>query len=437
MRLTTLYQHKWLLIRLPIAFASAALSIVLWSVLWPMPPMQMSIATASPEGAYYLHAQRYAELFAAHRVKLDIKTSAGSQQNLQMLRSDDRLTDLAFVQGGFGYLGVSSETRDHSQVETLSNVDVEPVWLFSRQHDIESLSQLQGLRVAIGPQGSGSRNVALKLLDQARISTGDIKLSDLTANAAVNSLRQGTVDVVLLVAGADSHVVQNMLSVPGIKLANLSKSAAITERNPYLESRLLPHGSLDTNMPPQDIALLTTSASLLAREDLHPALKRLSIAVAAEVHAGSGIFHRAGDFPSLRRIDFPTSPQTRYAMLHGPSALERALPFWWAQVTERILLVVLPSALLALLFMRLIPAYVRGILEGRINRWYGELKFIENDLRQASPSGLDFTRFVSRLNSIDQAMMNFAAPKDLMTRSFTLHHHIEFVRLRLHGLRGR
>lgn len=73
---------------------------------------------------------------------------------------------------------------------------------------------------------------------------------------------------------------------------------------------------------------------------------------------------------------------------------------------------------------------------GRINRWYGELKFIENDLRQASPSGLDFTRFVTRLNSIDKAMMNFAAPKDLMTRSFTLHHHIEFVRLRLQGMRG-
>lgn len=264
----------------------------------------LSIATASPDGAYYLHAQRYAEVFSAHGVTLDIQMSAGSQQNLEMLRSADRLTDLAFVQGGFGYLGASSTTRDRSQIETLSNLDVEPVWLFSRHHDIESLSQLQGLRVAIGPQGSGSRNVALKLLDQARVPVGDIKLSALTANAAVNSLRQGTVDVVLLVAGADSHVVQNMLSVPGIKLANLSKSSAITERNPYLESRLLPQGSLDTNIPPRDIALLTTSASLLAHEDLHPALKRLSIAVATQVHSGSGIFHRARDFPRSDELIF-------------------------------------------------------------------------------------------------------------------------------------
>jgi uncharacterized protein len=425
------------LIRLPIAVASVAFSVALWSVLYPMPPLHLRIATASPDGAYYLNAQRYAELFSVHGVSVDIQTSAGSQQNLEMLRNADRRTDLAFVQGGFGYLGASSETRDRSEVETLANVDVEPLWLFSRHHDIDSLNQLQGLRVAIGPQGSGSRNVALKLLDQARIPQADVKLSSLTANSAVNALRQGTVDVVLIVASADSHVVQNMLSVPGIKLASLSKSAAITERNPYLESRLLPQGSLDTNIPPRDIVLLSTSASLLARDDLHPALKKLSIAVATQVHAGSGVFHRAGDFPSLRRIDFPTSPQSRYAMLHGPSALERALPFWWAQVAERILLIVLPCALLAVLLMRLIPAYLRGILEGRINRWYGELKFIENDLRLASPSGLDFTRFVSRLNSIEQDVTKFAAPKDLMTRSFTLHHHIEFVRLRLHGLRGR
>jgi uncharacterized protein len=66
--------------------------------------MQSSIATASPDGAYYLHAQRYAKLFSAHGVTLAIQTSAGSQQNLEMLRHADRLTDLAFVQGGFGYL---------------------------------------------------------------------------------------------------------------------------------------------------------------------------------------------------------------------------------------------------------------------------------------------------------------------------------------------
>jgi TRAP transporter TAXI family solute receptor len=432
-----LYQRKWLWIRLPMVLAAAAMATGLWLFAYPMPPARLSITTAGADGAYYLHAQHYAERFAAHGITLDIQTSAGSQENLERLRQGMNPSDLALMQGGFGYLGTSLERRDRSRVETLVNVDVEPVWIFTRGREIDSLNQLQGLRVAIGPEGSGTRKVALKLLEQARIEAKDLTLSPLTSSPAVQALRQNAVDVVFLVAAPESFAVQNMLILPGIHLANIRKSAAITERNPYLESRLLAQGTLDARIPPRDITLLTTTASLVAREDLHPALKRLAIAVAMDVHAGGGLFHRAGDFPSLRRIDFPTAPQAREILTHGLPWLERLLPFWWAQVVERILLIVLPVVLLALWLMRLIPSYLRWALESRVNRWYGELKFIENDLNQESLSGLDLTRFLLRLNGIDRAMMAFATPRDLMARCYTLHQHIEFVRQRLYRMRGR
>lgn len=432
-----LYQRKWLLIQLPLVLLAIGAATCLWIRVYPLPPTTLSLATASADGAYFRHAQRYAEGLAAYGVTLDIQTTAGSQDNLDRLRRPASPSDLAFVQGGFGYLGSSFEGRGRSRIETLANVDIEPVWIFSRNRDIDSLNQLQGLRFAVGPQGSGSRKVALRLLEQARIDTKDLELSHLTGTAAVQAMRQGSVDAVLMVAALEAASVQSMLGVPGIRLANLRKSTAITERNPYLEPRLLAQGSLDTRLPPHDITLLTTSASLVAREDLHPALKRLAIAIAMDVHAGGGPFHRAGDFPSLRRIDFPTSPQTRETLMHGLPLLERVLPFWWAQVAERVLLIVLPVALLSLWLIRLIPAYLRWLLESRVNRWYGELKFIENDLNQAPVTGLDITRFLLRLNAIDKAMMAFATPRDLMARCYTLHQHIEFVRQRLYRMRGR
>lgn len=432
-----LYQRKWLLIRLPVMVLAVAAATCLWVLVYPMPPTHLSITTAATDGAYYRHAQRYAQRFADHGITLDIQASAGSQQNQSRLRDETNPSDLAFMQGGFGYLGNSIEQRDRSRIETLANVDVEVVWIFSRYRDIESLNQLQGLRFAIGPEGSGSRKVALKLLEQARIATKDLSLSALTGGAAVQAMRQNQIDVALMVAPPESYAVQNMLGVQGVQLANLRKSAAITERNPYLESRLLPQGTLDTNLPPRDITLLTTSASLVAREALHPALKRLAIAVAMEVHTSGGLFYRAGDFPSLRRIDFPTAPQSRETLVHGLPVLERILPFWWAQLAERVLLIILPMVLLALWLMRLIPAYLRWVVESRLNRWYGELKFIENDLSHETLSGLDLTRFLLRLNGMDKALLAFACPKDLMARCFTLHQHIEFVRQRLYRMRGR
>ena len=42
-------------------------------------------------------------------------------------------------------------------------------------------------------------------------------------------------------------------------------------------------------------------------------LERLAIAVTMEVNNSGGLFHRAGDFPSLRRIDFPIGRRGRHA----------------------------------------------------------------------------------------------------------------------------
>lgn len=432
-----LYQRQWLLIRFPVMALGLVAVICLWVLVYPMPPTRLRITTADSDGAYYQDAQRYAAQFAAYGVTLDIEPSAGSQQNQDRLRQATDPADLAFMQGGFAYLGTALEQRDRSRIETLANVAIEAVWIFARNREINSLTQLQGLRVAIGPEGSGSRKVALKLLEQARIDTKDLLLSGLTGTEAVQAMQQNQVDVVVMVAAAQSSAIQDMLRVPGIQLANLRKSAAITERNPYLESRLLAQGALGTRLPSRDTTLLTTSTSLVAREDLHPALKRLAIAVAMDVHTGGGLFHRAGDFPSLRRIDFPTAPRARDTLAHGLPLLERTLPFWWAQLAERMILIVLPTLLLALWLMRQIPGYLRWAVESRLNRWYGELKFIENDLSQEAPSGLDLAHFMQRLNGIDKSLLVFSCPTDLLARCFTLHQHIEFVRQRLYRLRGR
>ena len=437
MRMAQLYQRKWLLIRLPIVALAAVTAMLIWAYVDPIPQTTLSITTASPDGAYYRHAQRYAEQFAERGITLEVRASEGSQQNMVRLRQADSPADLAFIQGGFGYLGSSFDRRDRSRIETLANVDVEAVWIFTRNRDIESLTELRGLRVAFGPEGSGSSKVALKLLEQARMDTKDLTLSKVMGVAAIQALAQNQVDVVLMVAPLESLAVQTILGLPGIQLANLRKSTAITERNPYLEPRLLAQGSLGTQMPPRDTTILTTSASLVAREKLHPALKRMALAVAMEVHSGGGMFHRPGDFPSLRRIDFPTAPQAREMLVHGLPLIERLLPFWWAQVLERILLIILPVTLVAVWLMQMIPAYLRWALESRVNRWYGELKFIENDLSREVLSGLDLTRYLSRLNGIDNTLLVFSCPEDLMAKCYMLHQHIEFVRQRLYEMRGR
>jgi TRAP-type uncharacterized transport system substrate-binding protein len=439
MNSAALYQHRWLLIRLPLALAAVALAGAAWVFWYPMPPTRLTISAGLPDGAYQVYANRYAEGFARRGIELTVLDSAGSSENLQRLQEQPPKVDLALVQGGFGWSSPTSEADRQDGVQTLASVDIEALWLLSRDPPIQSLMQLVGLRVAAGPEQSGHRVLLERLLSQQRIAVGDILWSDLSGVAASDALTRGEVDAVFMVASANSPGVLALLANPAATLASLQRTAALAERNNYLENRLLPQDGLGPNLPRADTPLLTTPAHLLVRQDLDPALKRIATAVAVEVHGEAGAFHRAGEFPSLRSSDFPSAPEAREVLLRGLNKLEEVLPFWWAQVLQRLLIICLPLLLLTVLLFRLIPTWVRWRLESRVTRWYGELKFIENDLvnNSVDVGGMQLARINARLREMEQAIGSIKLPQELAQRWYTLQQHVAFVRSRIRGYRGR
>ncbi|MCU0763372.1 MAG: hypothetical protein MUF76_10435 [Hydrogenophaga sp.] len=439
MNSAALYQHRWLLIRLPLALALMALAVVIWMWLFPMPPTRLTISSGLPDGAYRVYAERYAQAFARRGIELVIEDSQGSSENLRRLQASPPKTDLALVQGGFGWSSPTSEDDRQNSVQSLASVDIEALWLFSRNPPIQSLLQLAGLRVAAGPPQSGHRVLLERLLLQQRIALTELVWSDLSGVAASEALSRGEVDAVFMVASVSSPGIMNLLRNPDATLAVLQRTAALAERNNYLENRLLPQEALGPDLPRSDIPLLTTPAHLLVRQDLPPALKRVATAVAVEIHSQAGPFHRAGEFPSLRSSDFPSAPEARDVLLRGLGGLENFLPFWWAQVLQRLLIICLPLGLLAALLFLLIPAWVRWRLESRVTRWYGELKFIENDLvnNAVDVGGLQMSRINARLREMEQAIASIRLPQELAQRWYTLQQHVAFVRSRIRGYRGR
>ena len=77
----------------------------------PAPPDRLTIATGGTDGAYYAYAQRYRTAFERNGIKLEIRTTSGSVQNLSLLESGE--VDVAFLQSGIapenGILYVSNE----------------------------------------------------------------------------------------------------------------------------------------------------------------------------------------------------------------------------------------------------------------------------------------------------------------------------------------
>jgi len=81
--------HRYKPVRL-LTFGSAALLTlagfaIAWQFVNPAPPRTLVIATGQPEGAYYLFAERYRALLAENNIELEIRTTAGSIENLDLL----------------------------------------------------------------------------------------------------------------------------------------------------------------------------------------------------------------------------------------------------------------------------------------------------------------------------------------------------------------
>ena len=386
---------------------------------------------------YQVHAAAYRALLNARGISLQVLESAGTGENLQRLKNPNNSVQIALAQSGYAH---NESTQAASiGIQTLAQVDIEPIWVFSRYRDVDSLLRLQGQRVAIGQQGSGSREVALRLLRQVRLEAKDLLESEVVGMNTVAALRDGKIDATIFVASVNAPVVQALLSAPGIYLANLKRSAALSERMPYLDARFAAAGSLNASrlQPSQDMVLLSTVASILVREDLHPMIKRALMHAALQHHASAGPLHRSNEFPHLKRLEFPSTPQSREVLRDGLPWIEQHLPLSWAQWLYRLIFIGLPLSLLVWLVCKIAPSYLSWRIDSRINRWYGELKFIENDLNQGQPGGLELAQFRSRLKGIAKQVSAYPLPKNYMQRLFVLQQHIALVNSKMQSRLGR
>lgn len=394
----------------------------------PAPPRTLTISTGGESGAYYAFAKRYATILQKNGVTLEVKTSAGSLENLARLQKGE--VDVAFVQGG---VKASESDEEAPELKSLGSMYYEPVWLFYRgQRTYERLSELAGKRIAVGAEGSGVRGLALQLLQANEVPMDKRHLLPLSGLDAAEELQQGRVDAAFIIAAPEAPVVQVLLRSPGVRVMSFSQADAYTRRFPFLTKVVMPHGVVDLvrDIPPQDIQLLAATANLVVSEKIHPALIALLLQAATEVHGKSGAFQRTGDFPAYLDTSFELDDDAKRYFKSGPPFLQRYLPFWAAVLVDRMFVLLLPLIALLVPLMRIAPAVYTWRIRSKIFRLYGELKFLENEVRQ-DYAPARHAEFFGRLDGIEEAANNRNVPLAFTDLVYTLREHINLVRRHL------
>lgn len=411
----------------PIALITIAAFWIAYQFVRPAPPKTLTMTTGAEGGAYRAYAERYRQILARNGIDLQLRPSSGSLENLQRLQDADSGVDVGFVQSGV------RGDADANGLVSLGSLYYEPLWVFYRgKATVDKLSQLQGKRVSIGPEGSGTRKVALQLLAANDAAEQPTVLLDFGMSDGAQALLRGKIDALFVIAGADSLVVQKLLRAEGVRLVHFSQATAYTRLFPFLASVSLPQGAIDLarNIPDRDTTLLAPTATLVARESLHPALVILLVQAANEVHGGVGLFHRAGEFPAAKVSDFPWSAEAKRYYESGPSFLHRYLPFWVAVFVQRMIVLIVPLIAVLIPLMRILPSLYRWGVMRPIYRRYRELKFLERDLDQnQDPERIP--DYLKRLDEIEARVAKLKVPSAYSGQFYTLREHISFVRGRI------
>lgn len=413
-----------ILAALPIALITIAAFWIAYQFVRPAPPKTLTMTTGAEGGAYRAYGERYRQILARYDIDLQLRTSSGSVENLKRLQDENSGVDVGFVQSGI--LG----DGDAGDLVSLGSLYYEPLWVFYRgKTTLDKLSQLQGRRVSIGPEGSGIRKLALQLLAANDATEQPTVLLDLPTTEAAEALQKGAIDALFVIAGPDSPAVQKLLRADSVRLMHFSQATAYTRLFPFLSSVVLPQGAIDLarNIPDRDTTLLAPTATLVARDTLHPALVMLLVQAASEVHGHVGLFQRAGEFPAPKVSDFPLSEEARRYYQSGPSFLQRYLPFWVAVFVQRMIVLIVPLIAVLIPLMRILPSLYSWRVMRPIYRYYGELKFLERDLeRDRDPQRIP--EYLKRLDEIERRVARIKVPVAYSGQFYTLREHIEFVR---------
>jgi len=393
----------------------------------PAPPGGFVISTGYEGGAYHMYGERYRELLAKERIRVEVRPSAGSIDNLKRLGDPESGVEVALVQGGVA-------TPEQAQgLVSLAALYYEPLWIFYRDDNpLTLLGQLAGKRIAVGPEGSGTRVLVTHVLEAGNALKRGTPLSPLTGREAADALIAGRLDAALFVAAPDAPVVQHLLKTPGIRLMSLSHSEALARKFHYLSAVILPRGMIDlgADIPPSNVRMVASTTHLVAREDFHPALVSVLLQAATKIHGGPGVFRRGGEFPAIRDGDFPVSEDAQRYFKSGPPFLQRYMPFWVANLIERLLVLLLPLIAVLIPVLRLMPVVYDWKVKRKVFRWYRELKVVELEARR-NPDACDTAELLSRLDEIEDGVDRTEVPLTYWDYVYALRGHIDMVRAKL------
>ena len=387
-----------------------------------IPPDKVRFAAGGEGGGYHRFALAYREILARDGIEVDVLTTAGSVENARLLSEGG--ADVGLLQGGVPVDGT---------LETVGNLFLEPLFVFTAidKPIPANPGDWQGLRLAVGGEGSGTRAAYLAMADAADVASGANTLLDAGGARGAAALLQGEADAALFVAPLEAPYLAELFADPSVRLLRLDHLEALTGRLAQSDKISLPAAGITMSpaVPPRDVDLLAMVAQLATVPDLHPALVDRLVEAARELHSDRTVIHGEGRFPNTQRTSLKPDAYARDLILSGPSPLQEYLPYWVVAQIQRFAILLLPIFFLLLPLLRALPGLYAWRMRARVYGYYNDVRDIEQAARSADASALrDLDR---RLAGIDEEISGLRLPLPYRDYAYTARLHVDLLRRKI------
>jgi len=424
---TQFLQETW-----PLLILLLLIFIGVWWFVDPPPPNRVQLATGSVGGSYEALGKKYAEYFKKKGVTLELLNTTGAQENIDRLAGRSDSVQAAFVQAGVVH------AKDVKGIESLGAIAYDPIWFFYRGPEMKaadyetvegSLKYFLNKKISIGIEGSGTRTQATQIIEAAGREE-KFKFFNLGERDSVKALQAGEIDGAFIVDAYEAPNVQTLLNDPNLHLVPFNRAVAFTKAIPYLHILDVPQGSfnLARNNPSQDMKLLATTTNLLIDDRMHPAIQFLFLEAAREINGKESFFSERGEFPSFKDSMLHESPVALHYEQNRYPLLSNYVPFWLAELINRLVLILLPFCVLGYPILKMLPSFRIQRMQNKINSLYGSLKLLEQELMNGFDS-VQRDEYLKRLDLLEYQALKINISTNLSKDYYSLRTSIDYVRI--------
>ncbi|MDD6230588.1 MAG: TAXI family TRAP transporter solute-binding subunit [Lactimicrobium massiliense] len=169
--------------------------------------------TAPEGGVYYSFGAELARLVTEQDpdYQISVRSTAGSAANLRLLSE-------GYIKAGIAqsdlinemyYDADSADTDNAKTYSAIASLYMEAVQIVVRSDsDIHTLFDLQGKKVSIGQEESGTERNAKELLDAAGLQEGDVTTLNYDYEDAMDHLLNKDIDAMFVTAGAPADIIE-------------------------------------------------------------------------------------------------------------------------------------------------------------------------------------------------------------------------------------